>query len=157
MEYGGSFWGEEMKEFRRDEWLYWRLPLWSLTYQSKEKEMAIGYFQRRNSSWVLNTRKFQCWVLWEGRLVPGSTAFSPSSFHKQLFWSCLRLLHKHLNYHLFPYPLTPVTIFHHSITVVLKVWSLAVAIPTSARNLLAVEIVWPHCRPTKSGSLAGGG
>lgn len=102
---GGSFWGGEMKEFWRGEWPYLRLLSWSLSYQSKEKEMAIGSLPCRDSSWVPHACKLR--VLWEGRLVPRSTAFPPSSFHKQLFWSCFHSLPRHLDYHLFPYSLTP--------------------------------------------------
>lgn len=61
-----------------------------------------------------------------------------SSFHKQIFLTCLHLLYTHPYYHLFPCSFAFVTVFHHSITMVLKVGSW-----TSHINInISISISW---------------
>lgn len=58
-----------------------------------------------------------------GEFSPQDYSLFSSFFQKQTFQNCLRLLYTHLYYHLFPCSFAFVTVFHHSITMVLKVGS----------------------------------
>lgn len=92
-----------------------------------------------------------------GKISPRNYSLFPSSFHRQIFWTCLHLLHKPLDYHLFPY--SPASVNNLPSLYYMRSQSMVPeATETSASasvgHLLEVEIFWPHCRTTKSDSLA---